>query len=54
MPQPISFHDLTDAAEIPPTLLRRTESDLSVFIERVKPVIEEVRTGGDAALRHFA
>ncbi|GBQ63462.1 histidinol dehydrogenase [Ameyamaea chiangmaiensis NBRC 103196] len=54
MPHPVTFHDLTDVEGIPPALLRRTESDLSVFIERVKPIIDKVRTEGDAALRHFA
>ena len=35
-------------------LLLRTESDLSIFIERVKPIIEAVRTEGDAALVRLA
>ena len=36
------------------TLLKRAESDLSGFIERVKPIIEAVRSEGDAALARFA
>lgn len=35
-------------------LLRRTETDLSGFIEKVKPIIEVVRREGDAALARFA
>jgi histidinol dehydrogenase len=36
------------------TLLKRTESDLKPFLEKVKPIIEAVRTEGDAALARFA
>ena len=54
MSENITFHDLTQTGTIPDALLQRTESDLSVFFERVKPIIERVRTEGDAALRHFA
>ena len=36
------------------TLLKRTESDLAPFLEKVKPIIAAVRTGGDAALARFA
>ncbi len=35
-------------------LLKRTESDLTPFLEKVKPIIEAVRTEGDAALSRFA
>lgn len=35
-------------------LLQRTESDLSVYHERVKPIIEAVKSDGDAALVKFA
>ena len=35
-------------------LLMRTESDLTPFLEKVKPIIEAVRTEGDAALSRFA
>lgn len=50
----VSFHeldklDLTQRA----ALLQRSETDLSGFIEKVKPIIEAVRTEGDAALVRF-
>ena len=35
-------------------LLKRTESDLGPFLEKVKPIIEAVRDEGDAALSRFA
>jgi histidinol dehydrogenase len=35
-------------------LLKRTESDLTPFIEKIKPIIEAVRVEGDAALARFA
>ena len=35
-------------------LLRRSEADLSGFLERVRPIVEAVRTEGDAALVRFA
>lgn len=44
--------DLTAADRA--TLLRRTESDLKPFIEKVKPIIDAVRTEGDRALSRFA
>ncbi|MDP1701671.1 MAG: histidinol dehydrogenase [Aestuariivirga sp.] len=44
--------DLTAADRA--TLLKRTESDLTPFIEKVKPIIEAVRTEGDTALARFA
>lgn len=50
----ISFHDFSGAASIPAELLRRTESDLTPYLERVAPIIERVRQEGDDALRHFA
>ena len=34
-------------------LLRRSETDLSGFIEKVAPIIEAVRTEGDAAVARF-
>lgn len=51
----VSFHELSklDAAGRG-ALLHRSETDLSGFIEKVKPIIEAVRTGGDAALVRFA
>ncbi|MGQ0486476.1 MAG: histidinol dehydrogenase [Hyphomicrobiales bacterium] len=55
MAQRISVQRL---AELTPArragLLRRTESDLGPFIEKVKPIMEAVRTEGDAALARFA
>jgi histidinol dehydrogenase len=36
------------------TLLRRTEADLSDYIAKVTPIVEAVRTEGDAALARFA
>ena len=44
--------DLTAAERA--VLLRRTESDLAPFLEKVKPIIESVRTEGDTALSRFA
>lgn len=35
-------------------LLKRIESDLGPFLEKVKPIIEAVRTEGDTALARFA
>lgn len=35
-------------------LLRRADQDLGDVLERAQPIIEAVRTGGDAALRRFA
>ncbi|PBC09098.1 histidinol dehydrogenase [Mesorhizobium sp. WSM3859] len=50
----ISFHDLSSAsAEQRASLLKRAEADLSVFVEKVRPILEAVRTEGDAALLHF-
>lgn len=34
-------------------LLRRSETDLSMFLEKVGPILEAVRTEGDAALVRF-
>src|SRR3569832_260879 len=51
----VSFHDLSSAsAEQRANLLKRAEADLSVFVEKVRPIIEAVRTEGDAALLRFA
>ncbi|WP_426239428.1 histidinol dehydrogenase [Pararhizobium sp. DWP1-1-3] len=51
----VSFHDLS-AFDAPSraALLRRSETDLSSFMETVKPIIEAVRVEGDAALVRFA
>lgn len=51
----ISFHDLsTMTREQRDRLLVRTEGDLSSYEEKVKPIIEAVRTEGDEALARFA
>ena len=50
----VSFHEtknLTD--EQYSALMKRSETDLSFFSEKVKPIIEAVRTEGDAALVRF-
>ncbi len=44
--------DLTAAERA--TLLKRTESDLGPFLEKVMPIIEAVRIEGDKALSRFA
>ncbi|TIR32660.1 MAG: histidinol dehydrogenase [Mesorhizobium sp.] len=51
----VSFHDLSqiDAASRS-ALMRRSETDLSGFMEKAAPIIEAVRTEGDAALVRFA
>ena len=55
MPTSISLHDLSVlTADQRAGLLRRTEADLSDFIDAVVPIIEAVRTEGDAALIRFA
>lgn len=51
----ISFHDLSamDAAARS-RLLVRSEADLGDYLAKVQPIIDRVRTEGDAALAHFA
>ncbi|TIT09355.1 MAG: histidinol dehydrogenase, partial [Mesorhizobium sp.] len=50
----ISFHDLSSAsAEQRASLLKRAEADLSVFVEKVRPILDAVRTEGDSALLRF-
>ncbi|RUV76927.1 MAG: histidinol dehydrogenase [Mesorhizobium sp.] len=51
----VSFHDLSqiDAASRA-ALMRRSETDLSGFMEKAAPIIEAVRAEGDAALVRFA
>lgn len=51
----VSFHDYSklDAAG-KAALIRRSEADLSFFLEKAKPIIEAVKTEGDAALVRFA
>ena len=51
----ISFHDLSKMTRVArDQLLKRSESDLSDFEEKVKPIIWAVRHEGDAALARFA
>lgn len=51
----VQFHDLASlSAEQRAVLLKRSESDLSGFIDKVRPILEAVRTEGDAALLRFA
>ena len=51
----VSFYDYASlSAESRAALLKRSEADLSGVIEKVKPIIEAVRTEGDAALARFA
>ena len=53
--QNVNVHDLSKiSAEARAALLRRTEADLTPYFEQVKPIIEAVRTDGDAALIRFA
>lgn len=50
----VSFHELSKVSEASyKALLRRSETDLSGFLEKVDPIIEAVRTEGDAALARF-
>ena len=51
----VSFHDYAklDAAGRA-ALLKRSETDLTFFLDKVGPIIEAVRTEGDAALVRFA
>ena len=51
---PISFHDLRAASEIPESLFARSVMDLTTFCERAQPIIDTVRSEGDEALRRFA
>jgi len=50
----VSVHDITQAKTIPPSLLARTDADLSTYLERAVPIIECVRREGDDALLRFA
>ena len=47
-----NLHDLTAADQTPPALFARTEADLTVFMDRAKPIIEAVRRR--RVVRHFA
>ena len=49
-----NFHELaTLDAEARAALLKRSETDLSGFIDKVRPIIEAVRLEGDVALARF-
>ena len=51
----VSFHTYAELdKDQRAALLRRSEADLSGVIEKVKPIIEAVRTEGDEALVRFA
>lgn len=50
----VTFHDLSAADALPADLFKRTESDLSFFVEKVKPIIQAVKDEGDKALIRFA
>ena len=51
----VSFHDLSRLTdEQREALMKRSETDLSGFLQKVKPIVEAVRTEGDAALLRFA
>jgi histidinol dehydrogenase len=53
--RPANFHVLTKLSlEQRKALLTRTETDLSSYTEKVRPIIEAVRLEGDAALARFA
>ncbi len=55
MPKPINFIELEKlSVEARQRLLTRTEADLGPYEAKVRPIIEAVRTGGDAALARFA
>jgi histidinol dehydrogenase len=50
----VSFYDYGKlSADEKAALLRRSETDLSSFMEKVAPILEAVRTEGDAALARF-
>ena len=50
----VSFYEYSKlSAEQQAALLRRSETDISSFIEKVAPIIEAVRTEGDKALARF-
>jgi histidinol dehydrogenase len=50
-----SYYELSSLdATARANLLKRSEADLSSFTEKVRPIIQAVREGGDAALVRFA
>jgi len=55
MSHSINFHEYWKLSKHSQySLLQRTESDLSSFVEKVKPIIDKVKDQGDAALAQFA
>ena len=55
MTNPVALHELSQLSRAERTeLLTRSEADLGPFIEKVRPIIEAVRTEGDAAIARFA
>jgi histidinol dehydrogenase len=55
MTRKINFHELAKLSEVERArLLQRTETDLSSFEEKVRPIIAAVRNEGDEALARFA
>ncbi len=55
MSKPVALHVLADMdAGQRDALLQRAEADLGPYVESVGPIIEEVRSDGDAALVRFA
>ncbi len=55
MDNPIRFHDLRKLSVTEKhALLKRTESDLSRYIESVEPILKAVKEEGDQALVRFA
>ena len=54
MSSPCSFHDLASLSdEARAALLQRSETDLSGFVEAVRPILEAVRIEGDEALARY-
>lgn len=50
----VSFHEYSSlSADEKAALLKRSETDLSSFIDKVQPIIEAVRAEGDRALARF-
>jgi histidinol dehydrogenase len=55
MTRPANFHILSKLSPAQrKALLTRTETDLSTFIEKVKPIVAAVKAEGDVALARFA
>jgi histidinol dehydrogenase len=49
----VIIKDLREYARVPPEFLKRTESDLSAYLEKVAVILETVRREGDAALLRY-